>query len=48
MTDATPHVCPYCELRFTYHMEIKDHILREHPEHAEAVAFIEPREVPRR
>ncbi len=47
MTDTT-HACPYCDLVFQYHMEIKDHIVREHPEHADVVLGIEPREVPRR
>ena len=38
--------CPYCELRFTYHEEVKDHILHDHPERAEVVATIEPIELP--
>jgi hypothetical protein len=42
------HQCPYCELRFGYHQEVKDHILADHPEHAAVVAGIEPRELPHR
>ncbi len=38
--------CPYCELRFVDHFEVKDHILRDHPEHAEVVEGLEPRELP--
>lgn len=25
--------CPYCELRFLTHNEVKDHIQHDHPEH---------------
>ena len=38
--------CPYCELRFTYHGEVKDHILHDHTEHSEVVTAIEPIELP--
>jgi hypothetical protein len=38
--------CPYCELRFVDHFEVKDHILHDHPEHAAVVATLEPRELP--
>ena len=38
--------CPYCELRFTYHNEVKDHICHDHREHAEVVLLIEPHELP--
>ncbi len=41
-----PHACPYCELRFKYHVEIVDHVQRDHPDHAESVAGLEPRELP--
>jgi hypothetical protein len=40
------HHCPYCELNFSYHNEVKDHIIRDHPEHADVVADIEPHELP--
>jgi hypothetical protein len=46
MTSSTTHACPYCELIFSYHTEVKDHILHDHPEHAEVVDSIEPRELP--
>jgi hypothetical protein len=41
MSDLTHHVhqCPYCELRFMYANEVKDHVISEHPEHA--AAFLE-------
>ena len=38
--------CPYCELRFTYHNEVKDHICHDHREHADVVLLIEPHELP--
>lgn len=40
------HTCPYCELVFGYHEEVKDHVLRDHPEHRDVVAGIEPHELP--
>ncbi len=29
-----------------YHNEVKDHILHDHPEHADVVITIEPHELP--
>lgn len=47
MADRThPRSCPYCDLYFVYHTEIVDHVRRDHPEHADVVATIEPREIP--
>ncbi len=46
MASNEPHACPYCELRFKYHAEVVDHIRHDHPDHAESVAGIEPRELP--
>jgi hypothetical protein len=40
------HQCPYCDLRFEYHNEIKDHVLHDHPERSDVVATIEPHELP--
>lgn len=40
------HNCPYCELIFRYHVEVKDHILHDHPEHAAVVANVEMPELP--
>jgi hypothetical protein len=40
------HTCPYCDLVFTYHGEVVDHIRHDHPDHAASVAGIEPRELP--
>lgn len=45
MTDG-PRQCPYCDLRFEYHNEVKDHILRDHHDHEAVVALIEPHEMP--
>jgi hypothetical protein len=45
MEDLT-HQCPYCDLRFTYHNEIKDHIMHDHPARANVVVAIEPHELP--
>ena len=46
MSGPTTHACPYCDLIFSYHNEVKDHILHDHPEHAAVVDSIEPRELP--
>ena len=40
------HACPYCELVFSYHEEVKDHVVHDHPEHAETVATVEMHELP--
>jgi hypothetical protein len=40
------HACPYCELVFSYHEEVKDHILHDHPEHGDVVATVEMHELP--
>jgi hypothetical protein len=34
MTTHEPRQCPYCDLRFVTHHEVKDHIIHDHPEHA--------------
>jgi hypothetical protein len=41
-----PHTCPYCELRFEYHDEIRDHISHDHPDHPDVVAGVEIHEMP--
>jgi hypothetical protein len=48
MTDLTPHIhqCPYCEVRFLYANEVKDHVIHEHPEHAAAFLEVTPVELP--
>ncbi|HEY3484010.1 MAG TPA: hypothetical protein VGK49_01445 [Ilumatobacteraceae bacterium] len=48
MSGATyqTHTCPFCELVFTYHNEVKDHILHDHPTHADVVATVEMHELP--
>ena len=38
--------CPYCDLKFEYHNEVKEHIMLDHPDHAGVVAGIEPHELP--
>ena len=40
--------CPYCDLIFSYHNEVKEHIMLDHRDHAEVVAGIEPHELPAR
>ena len=45
--DDEPRQCPYCDLHFDYHNEILDHVVRDHPEHAEVVAGVELHELPR-
>ena len=42
----TVHTCPYCELRFLYMAEVKDHVLHDHKEHA-SVVDVEPHELPK-
>jgi hypothetical protein len=44
--DDSPRQCPYCELRFPTHNEVKDHILREHPDHEHVAATVEIHEFP--
>jgi hypothetical protein len=44
--NESPRQCPYCDLRFTYHNEVKDHIERDHPDHAAMVAGLEMHELP--
>jgi len=46
MVSEPVHQCPYCELRFDYHNEVKHHILTDHPDHAEVAASVEPHELP--
>jgi hypothetical protein len=41
-----PRQCPYCELRFEYHNEVKDHILHDHPDHVDVAVTMEPHELP--
>jgi hypothetical protein len=41
-----PHSCPYCELQFAYHEEVRDHILRDHPDHSHVAATVEIHELP--
>lgn len=48
VTSSHVHQCPYCELMFEYHAEVKDHIEHDHPEHAAVVANADPRELPHR
>ena len=40
------HACPFCDLIFMYHEEVKDHIVHDHPSHAAEVVSIEMRELP--
>ena len=44
--NAVIHTCPYCELRFLYMTEVKDHVMLDHPEHTDVVASAEPHEMP--
>lgn len=41
-----PHQCPYCDLRFVYATEVKDHVLHDHQEHAAAFVDVEAIELP--
>jgi hypothetical protein len=42
----TEHQCPYCELRFLYLTELKDHVGRDHPDHRGVADTLEPHEFP--
>jgi len=44
--NTNTHTCPYCDLIFDYHEEVKDHVLRDHPSHAGMVAAVEMHELP--
>jgi hypothetical protein len=46
MKTPAPHQCPYCELRFEYANEVKDHVVREHPDHRAEVEYVEMLELP--
>jgi len=38
--------CPYCELRFEYHEEVRDHIRNDHPDHVDVAVTGEVHELP--
>ncbi len=41
------HHCPYCELRFQFAAEVKDHVIHDHPKHADAFAGVAAPELPK-
>ena len=45
-TNETIHTCPYCELRFLYMTEVKDHGVHDHPARAKAFAGTQTTELP--
>jgi hypothetical protein len=45
-SEAHVHQCPYCDLRFELHNEVKDHVVRDHPSHASAYLNVETVELP--
>ncbi len=45
--DELTHQCPYCDLRFSYHNEITDHVLHDHPDRADVVIGLDLHEIPR-
>lgn len=40
------HQCPYCELRFNYLAEVKDHVIHDHKEHAAGYEGVQVTELP--
>jgi hypothetical protein len=40
------HQCPYCELRFSYLAELKDHVWSDHPDHRHVVEDLDRHELP--
>lgn len=47
MNVLSVHQCPYCELRFVYANDLKDHVVHDHVEHAASYAAVELHEMPR-
>ena len=45
-TTSDTHPCPFCDLVFNDHEEVKDHIVHDHPRHAAEVVNTEMRELP--
>jgi len=41
-----PHTCPFCDLRFAYHNEVKSHIERDHPDHVDVAVTADIHEIP--
>jgi hypothetical protein len=48
MQSSTVHQCPYCELKFLYLNEVKDHVEHDHPSHADVVSNMEAHEMPKK
>ena len=48
MTDIQQHVhhCPFCELRFVFANEVRDHVIEDHPRHAHEFMSVTPHELP--
>jgi hypothetical protein len=44
--NENPHTCPYCELRFEYHEEVRSHVLQDHPAHRDVATTVEVHELP--
>ena len=38
------HQCPFCEVRFLYINELRDHVIKDHPEHADSFLPVTPHE----
>jgi hypothetical protein len=41
------HQCPYCELKFMYANEVKEHILNDHVDHENVALSADIHELPR-
>jgi hypothetical protein len=41
------HQCPFCELRFLYANEVRDHLRLDHPEHERLADSADRPELPR-
>lgn len=39
------HQCPYCELRFLDRNEVRDHVISDHPSHADAFTVSSPNDL---
>jgi hypothetical protein len=47
MTDLQQHThqCPFCELRFAFVNEVRDHVIKDHGRHAHEFMPVTPHEL---
>ena len=47
MAGNTVNRCPFCELRFAFVNEVRDHVIKDHRLHAQEFMPVSPHELPR-